>query len=182
MGQEIGRIQFRREDFDSFSSRLAEETALLEAWLDKGYFEQSAYVAGFELEAWLLDRNYFPLPANEAYLARLNNPLVVPELSKFNVELNGTPQPLTGRALRRLDQELTATWRHCLEVAHELEGTLIMIGILPTVREQDLRLANISPLNRYYALNDQVLKSRGGRPIRLDIQRARAARGSPTRT
>ena len=113
------------EDFDSFSSRLAEETALLEAWLDKGYFEQSAYVGGFELEAWLLDRNYFPLPANEAYLARLNNPLVVPELSRFNVELNGTPQPLTGRALRRLEEELTTTWRHCLEVAHEFEGKLI---------------------------------------------------------
>ena len=44
-----------------------------------------------------------------------------------------------------------------------------MIGILPTVRQQDLTLANISPLNRYYALNDQVLKLRRGRPLRLDI-------------
>ena len=170
MGQEIGRIHFRREDFVEFSARLAEETALLESWLGDSRFEQSAYVGGFELEAWLLDRNYFPLPANEAYLARLNNPLVVPELSRFNVELNGTPQPLAGRALRRLEEELTATWRQCLEVAHEFGGTLIMIGILPTVRERDLCLANISPLNRYYALNEQVLKSRGGRPIRLDIQ------------
>jgi hypothetical protein len=170
MGQEIGRIQFQREDFVEFSARLAQETALLESWLGEGRFEQSAYVGGFELEAWLLDRNYFPLPANEAYLARLNNPLVVPELSRFNVELNGTPQPLAGRALRRIEEELTDTWRRCLEVAHEFEGTLIMIGILPTVREQDLSLANISPLNRYYALNEQVLKSRDGRPIRLDIE------------
>ena len=170
MGQEIDRIAFGRPDFEEFSSRLAEETALLESWLGEGQFEQSAYVGGFELEAWLLDSNYFPLPANQAYLARLNNPLVVHELSKFNVELNGTPQPLIGRALRCLEEELTSTWRQCLEVAHEFEGTLIMIGILPTVREQDLSLANISPLNRYYALNQQVLESRKGRPIRLDIQ------------
>src|SRR5690349_12092712 len=170
MGQEISRIAFASKDFARFSERLAAETALFSAWLRDDRLDQSAYVAGFELEAWLLDRNYFPLPGNEAYLARLNNPLVVPELSKFNVELNGTPQPLAGQALRRLEDELTATWRECLRVAHELEGTLIMIGILPTVREHDLRLDNRSPLNRYYALNEQVLKARSGRPIQLDIR------------
>jgi hypothetical protein len=170
MGQEISRIAFASRDFARFSERLAAETALLSAWLRDERLDQSAYVAGFELEAWLLDRNYFPLPGNEAYLARLNNPLVVPELSKFNVELNGTPQPLAGKVLRRLEEELTATWRDCLRVSHELGGTLIMIGILPTVREQDLRLENISPLNRYYALNEQILSARGGRPIHLDIR------------
>jgi len=170
VGREISRTQFRPEDFEGFQSRLAEETALLESWLREERFEQSAYVGGFELEAWLLDRNAFPLPANEAYLARLNDPLVVSELSRFNVELNGTPQPLTGQGLRRMEEELTRTWRRSLQVAHEFEATLIMIGILPTVREQDLSLANISPLNRYHALNEQVLKSRHGRPIKIDIQ------------
>ena len=169
MGQEIGRIHFREEDFERFRGRLAEETALLETWLRAGRFDHRSYVGGFELEAWLVDHNFFPLPRNQEYLTRLNNPLVVPELSKFNVELNGTPQPLAGRALHRLEQELTSTWRHCLQVAHELECQLAMIGILPTVRQQDLTLANISPLNRYYALNDQVLKLRRGRPLRLDI-------------
>lgn len=32
---------------------------LLEGWLRKGRFDDSGYVAGFELEAWLLDRNFF---------------------------------------------------------------------------------------------------------------------------
>lgn len=169
MGQEIERIQFQPEDFARFGACLAQETALLEGWLQDGRFDESAYVGGFELEAWLLDHNFFPLPRNQEYLARLDNPLVVPELSKFNVELNGTPQRLASQGLRRLEEELTATWRHCLQVAHELECQLAMIGILPTIREQDLTLANISPLNRYYALNDQVLKLRGGRPVRLDI-------------
>jgi len=169
VGQESERVQFQAEDFARFGARLAEETALLEAWLRAGRFDQGSYVGGFELEAWLLDHNFFPLPRNQEYLTRLNNPLVVPELSKFNVELNGTPQPLAGQALRRLEEELTGTWRHCLQVAHELECQLAMIGILPTIRQQDLTLTNISPLNRYYALNDQVLSLRGGRPVRLDI-------------
>ena len=170
MGQEIGRITFSPSEFERFDARLREETRLAEHWYREGRFERAAYVGGFELEAWLLDHNFFPLPRNAEYLARLASALVVPELSRFNVELNGTPQPLAGQALRRLEEELTATWRRCVEVAHELEGQLVMIGILPTIRQQDLTLENISPLNRYYALNDQILRSRAGRPIRIDIR------------
>ncbi len=126
-------------------------------------------MGGFELEAWLLDHNFFPLPCNDEFLKRLDYPLVVPELSRFNVELNGTPQALTGGALRRLEEELNETWRHCLAVAKEFEATMMMIGILPTVRDKDLSLKNISSRNRYYALNRQVLKMREGRPLELDI-------------
>ena len=37
-----------------------------------------------------------------------------------------------------------ATMVEAAAVAHELEGTLVMIGILPTIRERDLTLANIA--------------------------------------
>jgi hypothetical protein len=170
VGQEIAQTRFSEHDHARFARSLADETALLEDWLREGRFRATGHTVGFELEAWLIDRNCFPLPSNEAFLARLASPLVVPELSKFNVELNGTPQVLAADAFARMEVELTRTWRRCLEVAHELEGTLIMIGILPTVRERDLTLANISPLNRYYALNRQVLERRGRAPLRIDIR------------
>jgi len=170
LGQEIAQTRFSPQDHARFTQSLVEETALLEQWLGEGRFRSIGHTMGFELEAWLVDRNCFPLPSNEAYLARLASPLVVPELSKFNVELNGTPQVLEADAFSRMEAELTRTWRGCLEVAHEFEGTLVMIGILPTVRERDLTLANISPLNRYYALNRQVLERRSREPLRIDIQ------------
>jgi len=78
-----------------------------------------------------VDHNYFPAPINERYLAKLSDPLVVPELSKFNVELNGTPQPLRGNALSRMHAELAATWQRCQDVAHALDAALVMIGIPP---------------------------------------------------
>jgi len=150
-------------------AKVAEEVRTLARWQASGRLAETGYIGGFELEAWLLDHNYYPLPRNDEYLTRLDYPLVVPELSRFNVELNGTPQSLAGRALRRLEEELNETWRHCVAVANELEATMIMIGILPTVRETDLCLANISKRNRYQALNQQVLALRGGRPLQLDI-------------
>jgi len=170
MGQEIARTVFSAQDSARFLEALREETALLGEWLAQGRLHGTGQRVGFELEAWLIDRNCFPLPANEAYLSRLGSPLVVPELSKFNVELNGTPQSLEGAAFARMERELDATWRHCREVAHDLEGSLVMIGILPTVRERDLTLENISPLNRYFALNRQVLERRGREPLHIDIR------------
>ncbi len=170
MGQEIHRIHFDSEDFARFERRLAGETELLGGWLRGGRFCQEGFVGGFELEGWLVDRQFSPAPLNEAYLERLANPLVVPELSIFNVELNGTPQALQGNALALIERELADTWRHCLQVADELDSTLILIGILPTVREADLSLAHISPLNRYRALNAQILKRRGGQPLRVRIE------------
>lgn len=169
MGQEIGKTRFAPEDFREFGTRLAEESALLRRELAAGRFAESGYVGGFELESWLVDHNYFPAPINEAYLTRLNDPLVVPELSKFNVELNGTPQPLLGNALSRMEAELTRTWQRCLDVAHELDASLVMIGILPTIHESQMVLKNISPLNRFYALNEQVLLQRAGKPITINI-------------
>ncbi|MGD2141199.1 MAG: hypothetical protein PVH25_12445, partial [Burkholderiales bacterium] len=140
MGKEIEQTTFSAEQSAEFVRRLQQETATLENWRATGGLSESGYVGGFELEAWLLDHNFFPLPRNEEYLQRLNYPLVVPELSRFNVELNGTPQSLKGGALRRLEEELNETWRHCVAVAKEFEATLAMIGTLPTVRQSDLSL------------------------------------------
>ncbi len=169
MGRNVTQVRFDPADYTSFRERVEAETRIFEAWWRDGQFDRSAYMGGFELEAWLVDRHYRPLPENETFLKRLADPLVVPELSRFNVELNGTAQRLAGRALRALEEELAVTWRRCQETARTLEGALAMIGILPTVSKHELTLRNISPLNRYYALNEQVLRRRGGRPIKLQV-------------
>jgi len=169
VGQEISRSHFSDEDFARFKAQLADETERFAGLVRSGALVDEGFCIGFEIEAWLVDRHGFPSPTNTEYLAALNNALVVPELSRFNVELNGTPQPLHGRAFAQLEAELEATWRHCLDVAHDLEVGLMLIGILPTVRESDLTMANISPMRRYAALNEQILRHRGGRPIEIDI-------------
>ena len=55
MGQEIDRTHFSETDSRQFACRLAEETAALRSFAEAGGFADARYVAGFELEAWLLD-------------------------------------------------------------------------------------------------------------------------------
>ncbi|HSR56386.1 MAG TPA: hypothetical protein VLN73_09085 [Alphaproteobacteria bacterium] len=172
MGEEITTTDFKPEEFEGFFDALRQETRLAESWSADDRFENDRYVLGFEVEAWLLDHNYFPHSLNEKFLNTLDDPLVVPELSRFNVELNCTPIPIGGDTFTRAEKSLTALWRRCNATAHGLDANMVMIGTLPTIREADLSLENISPLKRYYALNTEVLRQRGGRPITIDISGA----------
>ncbi len=169
MGQEISESHFTPEDFAAYAESLKEETALLGEWFREGIFSPRARMGGFELEAWLIDADARPAAINEQFLARLDNPMVVPELARFNVELNDYPQHLWGSALSRFEASLGATWERCRRVASGMDARLMMIGILPTVREAELTQANMSDMKRYRALNEQVLRLRGGEPLVLEI-------------
>ncbi|WP_363349211.1 hypothetical protein [Methylocystis echinoides] len=169
MGEEIRATGFTGEDKVRFRARLAEETEMARALFAAGKFSRAGHMLGFEVETWIVDHNYFPASINQLLLETLANPLVVPELSRFNLELNCDPLPLEGDALGLAHDALTEVWRRCNDAAHRHDANLVLIGTLPTIRDEDLTLANMSPLNRYYALNSEVLRMRGGRPLKVDI-------------
>jgi hypothetical protein len=169
MGEEITAAKFSEADFARFAANLREETEIVHELFAAEQFSHSDYMLGFEIEAWIVDHNYFPASINQRLLQTLAHPLVVPELSRFNIEFNCTPLALAGDVLDRAANELSSLWSECNSVAHQLDANMVMIGTLPTIRDDDLTLANMSPLNRFYALNEEVLRQRRGRPLRIDI-------------
>ena len=170
MGTEVASSRFNKQDFKAYQHRLQEETELLGRWFREGAFADTHAMGGFELEAWLVDNHCRPAPLNERFLDSSGDILVVPELARFNVEMNGRPLPLRGGALGTMEAELAQTWRRCRRIAASLNCDMLMIGTLPTVSDQDLTLQNMSDMERFRALNEQVLRLRQGRPIGLDIQ------------
>ncbi|OOZ39945.1 glutamate--cysteine ligase [Solemya pervernicosa gill symbiont] len=169
MGQEIVESQFEKRDFHRFEKLLREETNLLRGWFEEWRFSTDINVGGFELEACLVDSSGRPLPNNDRFMERLDETLVMPELARFNVELNTEPHRLSHDALALMHKELQTQWEHYSDVAEGLDSELVMTGILPSIRDSDLSLQNMSDLRRYHALNQQVLRMRNGEPLRLDI-------------
>ena len=169
MGEEIGKDHFHKQDFSAFEARLREETELLEGLFKQHAFVDRGYVAGFELEAWLVDPHYDPAPVNDRFIAHIGSSLVVPELARFNFEVNGPQQRLAGGALGVLHRDLLATWRVCERKAREIDAQALMIGILPTLRPTDLVLDNMSRQTRYRALNEQIMRLRKGQPLPIII-------------
>lgn len=174
MGQEIPHTGFSQQDYLDYRDRLAAETARLTAAARAGELDDVHFQTGFELEAWLLDHGDWPTPVNEVFIARLNDPWVVRELSRFNVELNSPPVALGPGALAAMEATLLRSWEHCQEVAHGMDASLALVGILPQLRPEDLCLANMSALKRYAALNLEVQRRRGGEPIHIRIHGADA--------
>jgi gamma-glutamyl:cysteine ligase YbdK (ATP-grasp superfamily) len=169
MGQEITDSQFDDEAFAEFRHRLDRETALLGQWLQEDYLEAGARRFGFEIEGWLVGGDALPAPRNQAFLAAVDDPLVVPELARFNFEINSEPSLLGADALSDMHEVLLARWRACEAAARSLELRALLIGILPTVRSSDLALQAMSPMKRYQAINDQIFRLRSGAPIVVDI-------------
>ena len=172
MGQEISDSHFSEEDFVRFRNRLVAETALLEHWVREGLLDGGEPMAGCELEAWLVSDQGLPAPVNQAFLDEMDDPMVVPELSTFNVELNTRPHTLSSGLFDEMHRDLDELWRRCETVASHHDAHMMMIGILPTVQKSDLSLKNISGMQRYRALNEQVLRMRDGAPLQLDIRAA----------
>jgi len=170
MGQDIDGSRFSSVDFAEFETRLAAETDLLDSWFNEARFADTPAEAGFELEACLVDRRHMaPAPLIDSLLERIDNPLIVTELAQFNLELNGTPLRLTGDALSRLAAELEHTLAQCAAAAAALDARVTTVGILPTLRPEHLVPSQMTPRERYRALNEQILRLRNGEPLRLEI-------------
>ena len=169
MGEEIQYSRFNKTDYQKFASRLEKETALLKSWFDNNKFSTSPLTAGYELEAWLIDQQAKPSAINEAFLQQANNALLTPELAKFNIELNVEPELLSNNVLSNFEKKLDQLWQQCSATAQSLDSRIIGIGILPTLQDKELTLDNLSTLDRYRALNEQILRQRKGLDIELNI-------------
>lgn len=169
MGQEFDYKAFTQQDFERFRKALAGETELLTQWFAEERFECDHQVGGFEVEAWLVGNDAMPVAKNPEFLALVDDPEVVPELSLFNVELNVEPRILNGQALSGFAQSLRGTWDKCRAHAASKDWDLMSIGVHPGLKDQQLTLNNMSKSDRYRALNEQILHMRNGRPITLDI-------------
>jgi hypothetical protein len=171
MGQEINHEHFKPEDWTHYQQKLDQEAILLKQQFHDGAFSSRPPVGGFEIEGWLIDEAYRPDRKNDAFFqAFTDKQLVSAELAQFNIELNNTPHTLSGKVFSRFEDELQQIWQEANRAAQSIDTRMLLIGILPTIKDQDFCLANMSNLRRYHALNEQVLIARNHQPIQLDIQ------------
>jgi len=171
VGQEIDNGDFSQAEHAEFQRRLRDETKTLKGWFDERRFEYNeGFDVGLELEAWLVDNDHMPAPRNEDFLARVGDPDIVEELSKFNFEINTPPRPLDRHMVSATQSDLETAWGKSVAAAQPLGLTPVMIGMLPTVRDDMLQTDWMSDSNRYHALNREIFRKRRERPLHIHIE------------
>jgi gamma-glutamyl:cysteine ligase YbdK (ATP-grasp superfamily) len=169
MGRQVEYRAFTEADHAAFVERLNAETERLRLLFENEQFGDAATTIGYEVEACLVDEAGRPADANMGFLERLNMPAAVPELARCNVEFNGRPRGIAGRGLADMQAELDEWLALGRRTAGRMGLSLLMIGILPTLREADMDLEHISPSPRYRILNENVARLRGRQQVALDI-------------
>ena len=153
----------------AFSKALLKDLQALEKMLENGLIESGVRRFGCEQEMFLVDRAWRPAPVAMEVLERLDGEAFTTELARFNLEMNVEPMMLGGACLSALQKSIEELLDMAREAASEEGADVVLAGILPTLGKSDLTLDNISPMPRYYALNESLTRMRG-RAYRLQIQ------------
>ncbi len=153
----------------AFSKALLKDLQALEKMLENGLIESGVRRFGCEQEMFLVNRAWRPAPVAMEVLERLDGEAFTTELARFNLEMNVEPMMLGGACLSALQESIEELLDMAREAASEEGADVVLAGILPTLGKSDLTLDNISPMPRYYALNESLTRMRG-KAYRLQIQ------------
>jgi hypothetical protein len=161
MGKDVPAITVTPQDRRAYREKVRRCLDTFARMLRESYFETQPQQVGLEIELNLADEQARPAMKNTDVLTAIADPSWATELGLFNIEINIPPRPLTGTALSELEREVRASLNHADARARDAGSRLVMIGILPTLREADLGSQAMSPNPRYRLLNEQVFAARG---------------------
>ncbi len=143
----------------------------LEEMLVSDVFETDTRRIGAEQEVILVNDSYLPAPVSVEVLERITNPQIVPEIARFNMEMNCSPLVLGGACFSALEGQIGELLDEVAEATAQEGATPLLAGICPTIELSDLRRGNMVPKPRYARL-DEVLKQMRGSDFELRIEGA----------
>lgn len=168
MGGHTQRDSYSDADYLAFAARLREQLDLLGKHIASGRLDGGTHSIGGELEIYLVDQQFRPLPRNLELLEQLDDPLLQLELNRFNLEYNLAPQLLKDRVFSEYASNLNQTLQRIEQAANSLDGHVVAIGILPGLTSADF-VDCMTDTPRYHALADNLRRIRG-EPFRIRIE------------
>ncbi len=157
-------------EFRAFTKALLTDLRALQQMIRDGKIESGVRRIGAEQEMFLVDRAWRPAPIADEILENLG-PEFTTEIALFNLEINLPPCVLGGTCFSRLHTKLNDMLGKVQIEAHKHRAEVVLTGILPTLAKSDLSLQNMTPRERYHALNTAINQMSGG-VYRVQIQGA----------
>ncbi|MCB0575053.1 MAG: CBS domain-containing protein [Saprospiraceae bacterium] len=169
--QKVSTIDGKNEMLH-FVRSLLDDVQAFEYMLENDWFETNITRIGAEQEMCLVHNKTFkPATINMEVLEKLGErPWCVTELAKFNLETNLSPREFTGDCLSQLEAENLRYLNEIQSVLNEFDASIILCGILPTLRKHDLEMHNLTPKDRYYALMAAIQKHMLGTSFELRVE------------
>ena len=169
MGRDVPAISVSQQDRRAYCHKVRCCLDVFARMLRESRFDTEPRQVGLEIELHMVDEAGRPSMKNGEVLGEIADPIWASELGQFNLEINVPPQPLAGGALTRLERLVRASLDHAGDRARRTGSQLVLVGILPTLRESDVGEHAMSPNPRYRLLNEEIFAARG-EEMRISIE------------
>ncbi len=161
MGQDVESREFTREDRTAYRAKVRRCLDVFARMLGEHDFSVEHPQVGVEIEFNLIDDAGDPAMKNAEALDVIADDDFQTELGLFNIEINVPPSRAADDGLTVMEETLRADLNHAQDKAATVGAKLVMIGILPTLRDEHFAAESLSPNPRYHLLSDQILDARG---------------------
>ncbi|HUA40993.1 MAG TPA: glutamate--cysteine ligase [Streptosporangiaceae bacterium] len=161
MGRDVPSITVSQQDRRAYREKVRQCLDVFARMLRESRFDTETRQMGVEIELYLVDADGMPTMTNTKVLAAIDDPSFASELGRFNLELNLPPRQLGTDALATLENDLQDRLARAAVRSEETGSRLVMVGILPSLRQSDVTDEAMSANPRYRLLNEQMIAARG---------------------
>jgi gamma-glutamyl:cysteine ligase YbdK (ATP-grasp superfamily) len=161
MGRDVPSITVTQQDRRAYREKVRQCLDVFARMLRESRFDTEPRQVGLEIELNLVDADGMPAMTSTTVLDAIADPHWASELGQFNLEINVPPRQLTQDALSALERDVRGKLAHAAARAQGTGSRLVMVGILPSLRQGDVTGDAMSANPRYRLLNEQMIAARG---------------------
>ncbi|WP_194973192.1 CBS domain-containing protein [Aquiflexum lacus] len=154
MGSQNVSILKSKKDKSEYFHRLIKDIKALEDMLQQDLIEKAPIRMGAEQEFFIVTNEFLPNNNALELLKAIDDEHFTTEIGNFNLEINLDPIELRGNCFSQMHQQLTAMLDKAKSAAAKHDSKIILTGILPTLSQRHITVENMTPMQRYYVLNE----------------------------
>lgn len=140
--------------------QLIKDIKALDLMIQKGLIEKTPIRIGAEQEFCIVDDHYMPNGIALEVLKELDDDHFTTEIGNYNLEINLDPLELKGNCFSTLHNSLNQLLNKAKLATKKKKSKIVLTGILPTLTLNHLTIDNMTPIQRYYVLNEAMVESR----------------------
>ncbi|NAY92719.1 CBS domain-containing protein [Muricauda sp. JGD-17] len=169
MGEHIKQSKFDEVERKTFVENLIDDVKALEILLKRGLVEDDVIRVGAEQEMCIIDKEFRPAGESIKLLELINDDHFTTELASYNLEANLDPFVLEKDCFKKVEEQLLSLLKKGKTQAEKLDIKILLAGILPTISRAEMEMDFMTPIPRYYKLNDNLRACRG-KDFRIKIK------------
>ncbi|GAA3656025.1 CBS domain-containing protein [Flavivirga jejuensis] len=149
-----------KKDRANYIHHLLNDIKALDLMIEKGLIEEDVHRIGAEQEFCLVNNQFLPESKSLELLKDIDDDHFTTEISNYNLEINLDPVILGGTCFSRLHKQLKTLLEKGKKVASKKDIKIILTGILPSLSINNANEENMTNVERYSVLNDEIKRIR----------------------